>query len=97
MQSTYHQAEAGISISLLHACTCIYMEIHVFSTLAYENKKEKKGNQPNHDLDKETYIARDTWMPSLENWGGGLKIFCVHDKQSKAQDSFKEKTALGGI
>ena len=41
----------------------MYMEIHVFSTLAYENKKEKKGNQPNHDLDKETYIARDTWMP----------------------------------
>ena len=54
----------------------LYMEIHVFSTLAYENKKEKKGNQPNNDLDKETYIARDTWMPSLENWGGGLKIFC---------------------
>ena len=22
----------------------MYMEIHVFSTLAYENKKEKKGN-----------------------------------------------------
>ena len=56
--------------------TSVYMEIHVFSTLAYENKKEKKGNQPNHDLDKETYIARDTWMPSLENWGGGLKISC---------------------
>ena len=55
-----------------------YMEIHVFSTLAYENKKEKKGNPPNHYLDKQTYmyIARDTWMPSLENWGGGLKIFC---------------------
>ena len=49
----------------------IYMEIH-----AYENKKEKKGNPPNHYLDKQTYIARDTWMPSLENWGGGLKIFC---------------------
>ena len=32
----------------------VYMEIHVFSTLAYENKK---GNQPNHDLDKETYIG----------------------------------------
>ena len=40
----------------------VYMEIHVFSTLAYENKKEKKGNQPNHDLDKETYIARDMYM-----------------------------------
>ena len=59
-------------------CMCglardMYMEIHVFSTLAYENKK---GNPPNHYLDKQTYIARDTWMPSLENWGGGLKIFC---------------------
>ena len=40
----------------------MYMEIHVFSTLAYENKKEKKGNPPNHYLDKQTYIARDTWM-----------------------------------
>ena len=55
-----------------------YMEIHVFSTLAYENKKEKKGNPPNHYLDKQTYIARDTWMPSLENWGGGLNIFTVY-------------------
>ena len=44
-----------------------FMEIfsHVFSTLAYQNKKEKKGNPPNHYLDKQTYIARDTWMPSL--------------------------------
>ena len=28
----------------------VYMEIHVLSTLAYENKKEKKGNPPNHDM-----------------------------------------------
>ena len=48
----------------------------MFSTLVYENKKEKKDNPPNHYVDKQTYIARDTWMPSLENWGGGLKIFC---------------------
>ena len=27
----------------------------VFSTLAYENENEKKGNPPNHDLDKQTY------------------------------------------
>ena len=40
------------------------MEIHVLSILAYE---KKKGNPPNHDPDKQTYIARDTWMPSLEN------------------------------
>ena len=77
----------------------IYMEIHVFSTLAYENKKEKKGNPPNHYLDKQTYIARDTWMPSLENWGGGLKILvhmqcqcqCVSYKirmPENSQDSF---------
>ena len=50
----------------------------MFSTLAYENRKEKKGNPPNHYLDKQTYIARDTWMPSLENWGGGLKIFYMY-------------------
>ena len=46
-------------IHVQHCTLNYYMEIHVFSTLAYENKKEKKGNQPNHDLDKETYIARD--------------------------------------
>ena len=44
----------------------MYMEIHVLSTLAYE---EKKGNPPNHDPDKQNIIiARDTWMLSLENW-----------------------------
>ena len=45
----------------------MYMEIHVFSTLAYENKKEKKGNPPNHYLDKQTYIARDTYMYIVES------------------------------
>ena len=32
----------------VHVCEYEYMEIHVFSTLAYENKK---GNPPNHYLD----------------------------------------------
>ena len=32
------------------------MEKHVLSTLAYENKKEKKGNPPNHDPDKQQYM-----------------------------------------
>ena len=27
-------------------CACIYMEIDVLSTLAYESKKDKKGNPP---------------------------------------------------
>ena len=53
-------------------CACIYMEIDVLSTVAYE---AKKGNPP-IIAQKNKHTARDTWMPSLENWGGGLKIFC---------------------
>ena len=53
----------SFSEELATTCTCIiymyiyrsiYMEIHVLSTLAYGNKK---GNSPNHDPDKQTYIA----------------------------------------
>ena len=50
-----------------------YMEIRVLSTLAYENKKEKKGNPLNHDPDKQTYIARD--MP-LYKTALTLKAIC---------------------
>ena len=48
------------------------------STLALRNKKEKKGEVTNPTIAQTNkhIIARDTWMPSLENWGGGLKIFC---------------------
>ena len=46
----------------------------VLSTLAYENENEKKGNPPNRDLDKQTNIARDTWMPSLENY---MYVICA--------------------
>ena len=58
------------------AAVYMYMEIHVHSTLA----KEKKGKvtHPTIAQTNKHIIARDTWMPSLENWGGGLKIFCVH-------------------
>ena len=34
----------------------------MLSMLAYENEKEKRGNPPNRDLDKQPHIARDTWM-----------------------------------
>ena len=37
------------------------MEIHVLSTLAYENKKEKKGNPPSHDRELGRWVV-----------GGGL-------------------------
>ena len=41
-------------------------------------KKEKKGKatHPTIAQTNKHIIARDTWMPSLENWDGGLKIFC---------------------
>ena len=53
----------------------VYMEIHVFSTLACENKN---GNPPNHYLDKQTYIARDTWIKLSAHV---LYACCIHNMQ----------------
>ena len=41
-------------------------------------KKEKKGKVTHPTIAKTNkhIIASDTWIPSLANWGGGLKIFC---------------------
>ena len=51
----------------------------VHCTLAFRKQKEKKGKVTHPTIaetDKRIYnVARDTWMPSLEGWGGGLKIF----------------------
>ena len=74
-----------------------HMYIHVHSTLALRKQKEMKGkvNPPNHSPDKQTYIARDTWMPSLENWGGGLKIFCgyqINVQYKLMRDEKEEKS-----
>ena len=59
----------------------IYMEIHEHSTLALRKQKEKKGkvyiNPPNHSPDKQTYTAKDTWMPSLED----LCMYSSPDRQ----------------
>ena len=56
------------------------------STLALRNQKEKKG-----EVTQQTYnhviIARDTWMPSLENWGCGLKIFSGMYSNDTVNDS----------
>ena len=44
-----------------------------------ENRKKSKVTRPTIAQTNNTIIARDTWMPSLENWGGGLKIFvCIY-------------------
>ena len=52
----------------------IYVELHVHSTLAFRKQKEKKGKvtHPTIAPEKQT---RDTWMPSLENWGGGFNMY----------------------
>ena len=59
-------------------CACVCIIIHVHSTLALRKQKEKKGKvtHPTIALTNKHIIERDTWTPSLENWGGGLKIFC---------------------
>ena len=65
-----------------------YMKIHVLSvqaSLTEESKKEKKGSYipdkqkhqthppPPPPTHTHMYVVRGTWMPSLENWDGGLK------------------------
>ena len=50
----------------------MYMCIaHVLASL-----KKGKATHPTIAQTNKHIIARDTWMPSLENWDGGLKIFC---------------------
>ena len=78
-----------VCVSYGMSCTCIwvfmlvkYMEIHVYSILAKKEQKEEKENQPPHTQHKQTNTHIHTpkraghRMPSLENWDGGLKIFC---------------------
>ena len=48
--------------------------MYVHSTLAL--RRQSKVIHPTiAQANKHTlYIARNTWMPSLKNWGGGLKF-----------------------
>ena len=59
----------------LHENTCAY-----HTSLKEDSKKEKIGNPPSCIPDNTKhiymYVVRGSWMPSLENWGGGFKIFC---------------------
>ena len=41
-----------------------------------ERQKKGEAHEPKQTKTIQTYRVQDTWMPSLENWGGGLKIFC---------------------
>ena len=73
-----------VCIVYIHGITCVY------STLAREverqpsqldithhvNKHVEKNKQTNKKHDKLALKKTpDAWMPSLENWDGGLKIF----------------------
>ena len=59
----------------------MYMYVHEIThhclLYIHGKRKEKKG-KVTHPIIAQTnkriyYIARDTWMPCLEDWGGGLK------------------------
>ena len=58
------------------------MEIHVHSTLAFRNQKEREGEviHPTiYSSDKQAYIhvARDTCMPSLQDWARGRELYII--------------------
>ena len=59
----------------------MYTVIHNYTTLAKVVKNKWKESNPvtlTDKTNKPTYIlTQDTWMPSLENWGSGLKISFV--------------------
>ena len=56
--------------------TCIYMKIHVYSTLHVQSKGSRRGRktQPNHTHNAKAHPhdEEDSWVPSLENWDSGL-------------------------
>ena len=49
------------------------MERHECSTLAKIGRVGRKSNNSHNDVHAHTGVGQ--WMPSLENWEGGLKIF----------------------
>ena len=61
------------------------MKVHVYSTPVVEwnkKRKEKKRKErqsiPTHPSVYINIYRGDTWMPSLENWDGGLKSLLWH-------------------
>ena len=65
---------------------CMEIHVHVYSTLAENlqiHRVERNQTTPNNmytHTHTHTHTLAGQWMPSLENWGGGLKIFYVHNK-----------------
>ena len=60
-------------------CMYTWNYMCIYSTLAKqtERRKKKPNNPPSHETNKQTNNQRvGHRVPSLENWGGGLKIFC---------------------
>ena len=54
-----------------------YMELYVYSTLAKRQKGGERNPRNSHPMKQKTSNKRvGHRVPSLENWGGGLKIFC---------------------
>ena len=58
-----------------HACYCTCVEIHVHSTQACTEGRKNATRTPYKTQGQNIHIKlslRDTQVPSLENWGGGL-------------------------
>ena len=65
----------------------MYMKVHVYSTPVVEWNKKRKERKDNPYQPTLQYLATiqeyiniyrgDTWMPSLENWDGGLTCTCL--------------------
>ena len=54
----------------MYVVLCIWKYIAQYLFINQKDKKGKVIKPPNHSPDKQTYIARDTWTPNLDNWGG---------------------------
>ena len=51
------------------------MKIHVYSTLAKLAIKGEKKTQTQYTTPEQYKHKMTSWVPSLENWDGGLKFF----------------------
>ena len=73
--------------------TCIYMKIHVHSTLHVQSKGSRRGRttHPNHTHNAQAHPhdEEDTQVPSLENWEVGYQLSLhTHTQQHHTLDYY---------
>ena len=74
-------------------------QLHVH--VALRNQKEKKGEVTYPTIAQTNIhvytVARDTWMPSLENWGGGLHVHVAFNSVPSFLPSFTAPRHIAGL